>query len=174
MEGWDTLRRAIPDGAAKAVAMRLGVTANHVRRWRREPLSDDAPLATGQRSPLDRIVELLDAVFLVSPAGAAFIVDHVAGHHHHLIQASLDPEHWDKRAHTAELLRETVDAVNALNLDASDADTLQELREARVAIDQAIEHIQTRRFSNGAREERQEASGPVRSGIQTGPRGGKP
>lgn len=171
MEGWDTLRRAIPDGAAKAVAMRLGVTANHVRRWRREPLSDDAPLATGQRSPLDRIVELLDAIFLVSPSGAAFIVDHVAGHHHHLIQASLNPEHWDKRAHTAELLRETVDAVNALNLDASDADTLQELREARIAIDLAIAQLQTRRFSGGVTGERSAASESVRSVERADSRG---
>ena len=174
MEAWDTLKRAIPDGAAKAVAHRLGVTANHVRRWRREPLSDDAPLATGQRSPLDRVVELLDAVFLVSPSGAAFIVDHVAGHHHQLIQASLDPGHWDKRAHTAELLRETIDAVNALNLDASDADTLQELREARVAIDLAIQQMQTRRFPNGGMKGRQAASESVRSGSRADSRGGKP
>lgn len=149
MEAWDTLRRAIPDGAAKAVAMRLRVTANHVRRWRREPLSDEAPLATGQRSPLDKILEFLDAVFLVSPTGEALIVDHINAHHQSLLDASLDPETWDKRAHTATLLRETTEAVNALNLDASDETTLQELSEARSAIDQAIKQLQTRSRSAG-------------------------
>lgn len=144
METWDTLRRAIPDGAAKIVANRLGVSAPHVRRWRRQPESDEAPLASGQRSPLDRVLDLIDASFLVSPAGAAFIVDHIGGHYHDLVRASIDPDHWDKRSETADLLRETTEAVNALNLDAPESVTIQELVEARDAIDRALQHLRIR------------------------------
>ncbi len=174
-EAWKTLRRAIPDRAAKAVAFRLNVSADHVRRWRREPLSDDAPLSSGQRSPVDRVCDLLDAVFLVSPSGAAYIVDHVAAHHQSLLQASLDPEHWDKRADTADLLRETIDAVNALNLDAPDEETITELVEAKTAIDQVLTRIQkSRRSSLGAGTGGQEQSESARNvGSRADSRGGQ-
>lgn len=172
MDGWEILKRAIPHGAAKAVALRIGVTANHVRRWMREPLSDEAPVGTGQRSPLDRVCDLVDAVFLVNPAGAAFIVDHVAGHHHQLIQASLDPEHWDKKVHAADLLREAVEAVNCLNLDAPDNETLAELVELDEQLERAIKQLRTRRSALGGGSDRQAASEPDRGGSRSGSRGG--
>ena len=100
MDAWQTLKAAIPDGTAKAVALRYGVTADHLRRWRREPLSDEAPLASGQRSPLDRVCDLVDAVFLAHPPGTVLIVDHVRDHYHHLIKThSLENTPWNRNKH---------------------------------------------------------------------------
>jgi len=174
MEGWEVLRRAIPHGAAKQVALRMGVTANQVRRWMREPLSDEAPLATGQRSPLDRVCDLEDAVMLVNPTGVAFIVDYVAGHHHNLIQASLDPEHWDKRAHAADLLREAVEAVNCLNLDLPDEEAIRELLELDEKLERALAQLKSRRRSFGGTERRQAGGESDRSGSRSDSRGQKP
>lgn len=80
MDGYLTLQRAIPRGAAEEIAYRMGgVTAWTVRAWCREPASDD-DAATGRRSPLDRVCDLIDAVFELEENGeenAELIVDHV-------------------------------------------------------------------------------------------------
>lgn len=140
-EGWKTLKRAIPDGAAKAVANRLNVSADHVRRWRREPLSIDAPVASGQRSPLDRVCDLIDATFLSNPIGAALIAEHVWTYYQKLRDAVTQQGDWDRRAHAATMLREAVEAVNCLNLDRPDEETIKEIVEAREALDQALAHL---------------------------------
>lgn len=149
-EGWKTLQRAIPDGMAKAVAHRLSVSADHVRRWRRKPLSDEAPLSTGQRSILDRTCDLVDAVWLTNKLGAALIVEHVRHHYEELVRvAAASDGEWDPRAHAASTLREAAEAVNALNLDSvSDEETILELVEARELIDQAILKLKIRRASS--------------------------
>lgn len=139
-EGWKALRLAIPTGVLKEVAHRYGVTADHLRRWMREPLSDEAPLASGQRSPVDRACDLMDAVMLSNPVGVAHIREYIDSHHDQLLDA-LIPDEWNRREHAAELLRETVDVVNALNLDVCDEDTIAEVVEARNALDQLLKKL---------------------------------
>lgn len=150
-EGWKTLRRAMPDRAVKGIALRLHVHPDHARRWRREPLSDETPLSSGQRSPLDRTCDLIDAIFLTHPAGAALIVEHVKSHYEQLIEASafdlLGPQ-WDRRAHAATVLREAVEAVNCLNLDAPDEDTIEEIVQARNELDRALAGLRARSREN--------------------------
>lgn len=80
MNGWETLEKAIPRASAEAIAAQLGVSADTVRRWCREPLSDEAETATGRRSPLDAAVDLIRAVYLENPQGAAAIVEHLRAH----------------------------------------------------------------------------------------------
>ena len=144
MEGWETLKRAIPDGAAKAVALRLRVTADHVRRWRREPLSDDAPLSSGQRSYLDKVCELIDAVVLVNPIGGALIAEHVWAHYQKLRDTLSPQTEWDRRMCAATTLHEAVQAVNCLITDAPDEQTIIEIVEARDALDQALVQLRSR------------------------------
>ena len=82
MDGYLTLRTAIPRAAADAIAYALGVHGNTVRTWCREPGTDD-DAATGRRSPLDRVCDLIDAVFDLDEVGeenAELIVDHIRGH----------------------------------------------------------------------------------------------
>ena len=71
MESYEVLEKAIPKKSSEKVAQLLSISATYVRRWRREPESDDAPNASGQRSILDRICDLIDVVFLVNPAGVS-------------------------------------------------------------------------------------------------------
>lgn len=80
MKGWQTLEKAIPRASAEAIAAQLGVSADTVRRWCREPLSDESETATGRRSPLDSAVDLIRAVYLENPQGAAAIVEHLRAH----------------------------------------------------------------------------------------------
>lgn len=152
METWETLKRAIPDGESKAVAKRMHHHPDHVRRWRREPLSVDAPLSTGQRSPLDRCCDLLDAIFLSNPIGAALVAEHVWGHYTKLRDALNPKTQWDKRAHAANTLREAVEAVNCLNLDVDDEQTIIEIVEARDALDKALVNLRAVRPQSGPRE----------------------
>ena len=80
MNAWEILERAIPRGAAEEVAQILGLSTDQVRRWMREPLSDENATGTGRTSPLDRVADLIRAVFVVNPAGARLIVEALANH----------------------------------------------------------------------------------------------
>jgi hypothetical protein len=58
----------------------MGVVGATVRTWCREPGSDD-DANTGKRSPLDRVCDLIAAVFEeVDEEHAELIVDHVVGY----------------------------------------------------------------------------------------------
>lgn len=161
-ESWNTLRKAIPAGAAKAVAFRLNVHEDTVRHWRSRPLADESePSSPHRRSILDRFKQLIDAVHAVNPFGPELLIEDLKAYHDELIQASLDPAaYWDRRQHAAETLREVVEAVNCLNLDASDETTLQELLEAKQSIEQAILRVRKRpRFGEGVGRSTSNSSG---------------
>src|SRR4051812_27404038 len=76
MKSWQVLKKAIPDGKVEEVAKKLGVHGDTVRRWRREPESDDAPTSTGRANPLDRMETLIDVVILANPSGAHAVASH--------------------------------------------------------------------------------------------------
>lgn len=148
---WQVLENSIPRGAAERIANILNCSTDYVRRWRREPLSDESPAASGQRSPLDRVCDLIDAIFLVNPKGAAPVVEFVINHHRALTTAQIDAFRTDRdRAEaSAELLTETTQAVNALNVEGSTANTLQQLVEMRDAADRAISRLQVNLRDDG-------------------------
>jgi hypothetical protein len=81
MDGYLTLMHAIPRGYGDAVAYKMGgVVGATVRKWCREP-GTDKDASTGKRSPLDRVCDLISAVFdEVGEEEAELIVDHVRGH----------------------------------------------------------------------------------------------
>lgn len=145
MESWEVLEDAIPRTASKRVAQVLSICPDYVRRWRREPESDDAPTATGQRSILDRVCDLIDAVFLVNPKGAGLIVHFINSHYRRLMRTHSKPiDTFDSRtAAAADLLTEAVEAVNRLNIEGCTDDTLRELIQLRNAADHAIQRVQT-------------------------------
>ena len=152
MESWEVLEQAIPKKASDRVAQILGVGGDYVRKWRREPESDDAPTATGQRSILDRICLLVDAVFLVNPTGTGLIVEHISAHHDELLatHAKAIPCRKTQAATGATLLTEAVEAVNSINLNGCTADTLRELVELRDAANTAIKQVEITMSEPGA------------------------
>lgn len=74
--GHEILRDVIPDHHEEIATM-LGVGWREVYRWQAPPESNEEPLANGRRSPLDRLLDLVSAVYLHNPAGAALLVDAV-------------------------------------------------------------------------------------------------
>ncbi len=145
MESWEVLEKAIPKGKASGrVASMLGVGADYIRKWRREPESDDAPTATGQRSILDRILDLIDAVFLVNPSGTGLIVEYILAHHDELlaVHAKAIPCRKTQAATGATLLTEATQAINSLNVHGCTPDTHRELVELRDAADLAIKQVE--------------------------------
>jgi hypothetical protein len=145
METYEVLQQAIPQKASGRVAQLLNISADLVRKWRREPESEDAPSGTGQRSPLDRICDLLDIVFLVNPGGVPLILNHINSHYRSLMQTHAKPfEDLSGRVDcTSDLLTETIEAVNSLNRDGCTDNTLQQLVEMRDAADQAIKRVES-------------------------------
>jgi hypothetical protein len=135
MDSWRALRLAIPRGAVKAVARRLHVSADYVRRWRREPLSDEAPLATGQRSPLDRMLDLMDAIYVEHPRGVDLVFGVVREHYERLRGQAAS--RTDRRQAAADALREASEAINALLVEMDDAETEREIIEAIAAFERA-------------------------------------
>jgi hypothetical protein len=145
METYEVLQQAIPQKASGRVAQLLNISADLVRKWRREPESEDAPSGTGQRSPLDRICDLLDIVFLVNPGGVPLILNHINAHYRSLMQTHAKPfEDLTGRVDcTSDLLTQTIEAVNSLNRDGCTDNTLQQLVEMRDAADQAIKRVES-------------------------------
>jgi hypothetical protein len=144
MESYEVLEQAIPKSASSKVAQLLGVTADYVRRWRREPDSDGNPSGSGQRSILDRICDLIDVVFLVNPKGTSLIVNHINSHHRNLLDTHATPlDTQMSRAETiSDLLTKTTEAVNRLNLDGCTNEALCGLVELRDSADRAIQSVE--------------------------------
>lgn len=146
MRSYEVLEKAIPRGLAERIGDLLHVSADYVRRWRREPLSDDAPTGSGQRSPLDRVCDLIDAIFLANPQGACLIVHHVKEHYDQLIEthagAGFGSCLHDRNVAAANLLRESIEAINALNVEGITTHTLKELVEMRDAVDDVISRVE--------------------------------
>lgn len=144
MESYEVLEKAIPKKASAKVAQFLSVSVDYVRRWRREPESEESPAATGQRSILDRICDLIDAVFLVNPQGVPLIINHVNAHYRNLLRTHAKPIHsYEHRAeHVAQLLTQTTEAINRLNIEGCSDETLRELIEMRDAADRTIKSVE--------------------------------
>ncbi len=144
MESFEVLQKAIPEQQSPKVAKFLGVSANYVNRWRRRPSDDDEPNATGQRSILDRICEMLDVVFLVNPSGTGLIVEHINAHHDELLatHAKPIPCRETQAATGATLLTEATQAINSLNVHGCTPETHRELVELRDAADLAIKQVE--------------------------------
>lgn len=160
-EAYKTLRIAIPERAAATLARRLHLNPDYVAKWLRETPSDEAPLATGQRSILDRFDDFQAALFLVNRIGPSIVIEHLRANYDEMLYAQLDPNYWDRREHAALTLREVVEAVNCLNLEKPDEETLSELIEAREQIELAIKNLESRRGAQrvarmGARQEAKE------------------
>lgn len=144
MESFEVLEQAIPRAASHRIAQFLGITADLVRKWRREPESDDAPTATGQRSILDRICDLIDAVFLINPKGSALIVNFIRAHHQQLLDTHAEPlnDHQSRAETISDLLTQATEAINHLNLHGCTNDTLRQLIEMRDAADRAVKCVE--------------------------------
>src|SRR5438552_11646428 len=113
MESYEVLEKAIPKQQSGRVAQVLSVSADYVRRWRREPDSSESPTASGQRSILDRICDLIDAVFLVNPAGSGLIVNYINAHYDGLlaVHAKPIPCRESQAAAGAHLLTQATEAI---------------------------------------------------------------
>ena len=144
MESWEVLEKAIPRAASGRVAQLLGIGADYVRKWRREPESEESPTASGHRSILDRICNLLDAVFLVNPSGAGLIVNHIIEHHQDLLETHALPIRTEaaKAVSVSNLLTQATEAINRLNLEGCTDETLRELIELRDAAAITIIQVQ--------------------------------
>jgi hypothetical protein len=117
MDGWRTLDAAIPRGLADRVADFLRIHPNTVRSWMREPQTDD-DVSTGRRSPLDRSCELLTAIYLVNPAGADLLLEHLRSHVESLKETQrprpLGPGELEEKIQQAQLLlQQLADEVRA-------------------------------------------------------------
>ncbi|MBK6589881.1 MAG: hypothetical protein IPG22_16460 [Acidobacteria bacterium] len=144
MESYEVLQKAIPELQSPKVAKFLGISANYVNRWRRRPSDDEEPTATGQRSILDRITDLIDVVFLINPSGSGLIIQYIDAHHDNLLTTHAKPIPCrDTQARTgAILLSEAVEAVNSLHVDGCTPETLQQLVQLRDASEYAIKQVE--------------------------------
>jgi hypothetical protein len=162
MHPWQILKRAIPDGKVEKIARRLNVSADTVRRWRREPESDDSPLATGRTSPLDRSEDLLEAIFLENPHGAYSVARYPLERYEELAETLVLREPVKNLAAAA--LRDVVRAVEAINLDEPADEAERRVAEAVEAMNEVKRRVRVhyplrdaRREAEAARDLRQNA-----------------
>lgn len=144
MESYEVLQKAIPELHSPKVAKFLGVSANYVNRWRRRPADDEEPTATGQRSILDRITDLIDVVYLINPNGTGLIVNYINAHFDGLLKTHAQPiPSRDTQAATgANLLTQATEAINRLHLEGCTPETHRELVELRDTANLAIKQVE--------------------------------
>lgn len=141
MDPSQTLREAIPNRMAAEVARQMHVSRDFVLRWRRPTLSDEAPFGTGMASPLSRTLDLINAVFLVNPAGPSLIVEHIVLHWEMLARThgiEVYETSRERALAAADLLSQATAAVNTLNLEGITEQTLISLIALRDAAAQAV------------------------------------
>ncbi len=78
--GWQVLEQALTNPRTgrlediAQVAEDTGVSEDLMYRWLRRPSRKSDPNATGRRNPIDYVLRLIRAVYLISPWGARLIV----------------------------------------------------------------------------------------------------
>ena len=108
MDGHLTLRMAIPHAAAGQIGYDMNVHWSTVRKWCREPETDEGR-GSGRRSPLDRVCDLITAVFRVDRQGARLIAKHVVAHLDDLefeaeqTRQPLEPRELEEKVECAEM-----------------------------------------------------------------------
>lgn len=125
----ELLEQAIPRGVSKAVADDMNLCVRQVQRWR----------AGEEPSPLAHFLRLFRALYLNNPAGAAIVFAFIEAEYQTLRHTHGHPIPRPQRA--ANILKEAAEAVNALNLNATDTETRRELVELREAVDSALAEL---------------------------------
>ncbi len=145
MEPWRTLREAIPDRMVRLINKSMRVSYDYVLKWRREPESDETPDGTGMLSPLDRLCELIDAVFLHHPHGASLIVEHVVLHHERLVNThsieAFEGNNAERSRAACDLLQRATNAVCALTAENLSSKTIDQLVSLRDTADRALKRV---------------------------------
>lgn len=144
MKSHEVLQKAIPETTSPKVAKFMGVVGSLVNAWRRRPSDDDEPNGTGKRSPLDRICELIDVVWLINPDGTGLIVQHIRSHHNKLLATHAQPIPCrdTQAAAGASLLTEAVEAINSLQVEGCTPETLTALIELRDKASLVIDQVE--------------------------------
>lgn len=144
MQSYEVLQKAIPEQQSPKVAKFLGVVASYVNRWRRRPADDDEPNGTGQRSPLDRICDLIDIIFLINPQDTGLVVQFIVNHWRRLLRTHSKPLTCQQQiADTVEeLLDQTIEAVNEINKNGPTPEALRQLVQMRDSAQTAIDSVQ--------------------------------
>ena len=112
MNGYLTLRAAIPHGAAKDIGYELNAHETTIHKWCREPETDEE-MGSGRRSPFDRVCDLISAVYrcdaTLGPQGARLIVMGIVSHLDDLESDAeqrrqpLEPAELEKKLERAEI-----------------------------------------------------------------------
>jgi hypothetical protein len=150
MKSWELLRRAIQDGQCDDAAKKFGVGGDTVRRWRREPESDDAPLATGRANPLDRIEDLIDFVLLNNPYMARAVAEHAL--EYYLAKAETLELRGTVKSASGAALESMVQTANAISVDAPLIEIEEKFERADAHFQEFKRHIRaeySRRNGNG-------------------------
>lgn len=152
---YTALDAAIPRGGAERVGRILGFDeedAGHiVRRWCREPETRATPNGTGRRSPLDRMCQLLDAVFLVNPDGPGVLLQFLNEYVAELRRThSLD---WNPTESVGDILDAATDAVKHLLDGEITRDDEDALRQLVIVANDALERARDARRSTTRKSE---------------------
>lgn len=139
MKTHQLLKRAILDGQSDDAGKKFGVGGDAVRRWRREPESDDAPLSTGRANPLDRVEDLIDFVLLNNPSMARSVAEHPL--EYYKAKAETLALKGTVRTAAAVALSEMVEAVNAISLDAPVGEIETKIQQVQAQLEEVKRHV---------------------------------
>ncbi len=136
MKPWEAMQQAIPRHLTEEIAERIGVSPDYIRRMRREPTSDESPTATGQTNPVQRMLQIHDALMLTYPEGAGVLMAYLNSHHDRVQQVTISA--FDRHATASACLKEGTEAVNAINIGEDPAVVEKEILEAIAVLNRAL------------------------------------
>lgn len=159
MDSYKILETIIQRGRSKAVAQFMHVSEDLVRRWRREPGSDEEREATGMRNPIDRCEDLIKICFLENPRETGLIVEHIVAFYQDLTALHAKDGFSDRRSQaeaSVDLLKQATEAINSWRLKGVCADdTWRELVLLREAVNEILARVRVERE-------------PLETNVQTG------
>jgi hypothetical protein len=139
MESHELLARIIPRGASKTVAFHVQRHPDLVRKWQRDPDTED-----GASNPLDWVKHLMESLLIVNPLNVAWVPQWVENTYRELIKvhhAEGFQSSEARRESAAELLQKMIEVVNAMNVDGCTDHTLELFMQLRSLMDAKAEQV---------------------------------
>lgn len=132
----EIFHEGIPRGTVNLLAAKLRKHPDIIRRWMREPLSDDNQYATGRMNPLDRFLICFEHFLIHNPAAAEMVIQLLRD-----LRDQFNAEQGRTRTVKelfADMVREVGEVIAAAGTNASADEIEREGAEAITAIENLI------------------------------------
>lgn len=144
MQTHEIFNQGIPRGTVNLLAAKLRKSPDLVRRWQRQPLSDDNEYGTGKMNPLDRFLICYEHFLAHAPAAAEMTIQLLQDIRNQFLREQRPPR--CVKECFAEMVREVGEVIAAAGTGASAEEIEREGNEAIAAIHELFQSAKKARL----------------------------